>query len=258
MSAPPTAVICPLPVAEPRARIFLLHHAAGSHRAFTDWVRLFPADWEVCLLEAPGRRRLSHLPPAGSAAGLAAFFLDRIRPRLDRPYALFGHSMGAAVAFELAALLHRADAPLPHWLGVSACRAPVHAADRLHARPLHALPDPELRSVLSRMEGLPARALADEEVWRRLAPRIREDFRLAEEWRPSTGTVPSGVALSLFGGAQDPVVSHRQLAAWGQAAVQPIGRHIYRGGHFYFRVHTRSVVDRIVTESRRAGLSPAA
>lgn len=260
-SGPPSAVISPRPVAEPRARIFLLHHAAGSHRVFADWVGHFPQDWEVCLLEAPGRRRLSHLPASRSAATLAGFFHERIRTRLDRPYALFGHSMGAAVAFELAAQLHRAGAALPHWLGVSACRAPAHAADALHLphgappRPLHALPDPELRTALARMGGLPDRALADEEVWRRLAPRIRDDFRLAEEWRPSAARAPHPVALSLFGGAQDPVVTHRQLLAWEEAAARPVGRHLYRGGHFYFRSHTRAVVGRIVSEARRSGLA---
>ncbi|MGW8727443.1 thioesterase II family protein [Streptomyces sp. NPDC055808] len=248
------SVVIPRPVADPAMRIFLLHHAAGSHRVFADWVQHFPVDWEVCLLEAPGRRRLSGLPALQDARALAAYFAEAITPSLDRPYALFGHSMGAAVAYELTYKLAELGARMPSWLGVSACRAPLLAAESWRGRPVHSLPDVELRTVLAEMGGMPERALSDDDVWRRIAPRVRDDFRLAEGWRPRVARVPVG--LSLFGGADDPVVSPRQLVAWSEATTRPAGRHLYRGGHFYFLGRAGEIVPRLVSEARRYGAPP--
>ncbi|MFG3284118.1 thioesterase II family protein [Streptomyces sp. NPDC048111] len=248
------SVVRPRPVADPVMRIFLLHHAAGSHRVFADWVQHFPPDWEVCLLEAPGRRRLSALPALQDARALAAYFAQAIAPSLDRPYALFGHSMGAAVAYELTHRLDELGSRMPHWLGVSACRAPLLAAESWRGRPVHSLPDRELRTALAEMGGMPERALSDDDVWRRIAPRVRDDFRLAEGWRPRAARLPVG--LSLFGGVRDPVVSARQLGAWSQATTRPGGQHFYRGGHFYFRGWVGGVVSRVVSEARRHGAPP--
>lgn len=245
------AVVVPRPVAEPRMRVFLLHHAAGTHRVFADWVAHFPGDWEVCLLEAPGRRRLARVPAPRDIASLAAFFLDCAAPRLDRPYALFGHSMGAAVGYEMVRRLPPDAGPMPTWLGVSACRPPGTAADRARPDPpLHRLPDRELRAALAQFGALPDRALADG-VWPRLAPRVRSDFRLVEQWRPPAGAARTAVPLSVFGGLDDPVVTPRHLAEWADLTRCPAGRHLFPGGHFYFQRQPGAVTARVVREIRR-------
>ncbi|MEY9937810.1 surfactin synthase thioesterase subunit [Streptacidiphilus sp. MAP5-52] len=248
-SARSRAVIRPRPVADPAVRLFVLHHAGGSHLAYTGWVPHFPEDWDVCLVEAPGRGPVSAVPAKVSAADLAAYLLDQIRPLLDAPIALFGHSMGALAAYELTMQLaeHGLDAPV--WLGVSACESPFATQPPFGGSPLHTRPSAELRRGLAAMGGLPPAILADDDVWELYEPRLRADFHLVETWRPRpAGRARIAVPCSLFGGEDDHVVTREQLLAWSDGADDLVGQHFYPGAHFYWEDQTALVAAQIVEE----------
>ncbi|MEU6051078.1 alpha/beta fold hydrolase [Streptomyces xanthochromogenes] len=245
------AVVRPRPVADPALRVFLLHHAAGSHLAFSDWTEHFPADWEVCLLEAPGRGQLGHVPPYRDARGLAGHLLDAVADLLDRPFVLFGHSMGALIAYEMAAQLADRGLPEPVWLGVSACEAPYDAGPG-DGRPLYLLPDAQLRAALGRMGGMPPSILADDDLWALFEGRVRADFSVVETWEPRAGRPDVRVPLSLFGGDRDQVVPLDQLEAWADGAEHFAGQHLYPGGHFYFEGRADAVVAQVVEDVRTA------
>ena len=115
-------------VEDPTVRLFLFHHAGGSHLLYRGWTRHFPKDWDVCLLDSPGRGNAQALPLMDDCQQLVALFDKAITPLLDRPFAFFGHSMGALVAYALAHHLLDTECPLPMWLGVSAFRPPVPGA----------------------------------------------------------------------------------------------------------------------------------
>ncbi|MEV3987630.1 alpha/beta fold hydrolase [Streptomyces sp. NPDC049837] len=250
------SLVRPRPVADPTLRLFLLHHAAGSHLAYTAWAPLFPEDWDVCLLEAPGRGTLGHLPPYESAPELAGFFLDDVEGLLDVPFALFGHSMGGLVAYEMTVQLAARGLPAPVWLGVSACEAPYgeHLPDQIR---LHTLPAPELRTALAEMGGLPSALLEDEDVWAVFEPRVRADFAVTERWRPHPGAAGRvSVPLSLFGGEDDTVVPVDALTAWADGAERLVGQHLFPGGHFYFQGQEASLVAQL--ELELDGLLPRA
>ncbi|MBB1242388.1 thioesterase [Streptomyces durbertensis] len=245
------AAHCPRPVPGAALRLFLFHHAGGSHLLYRDWVRHFPADWEVHLLDAPGRGRLSHLPACPDVESLVDFFRDEIVLAMDRPFAFFGHSMGGLAAYELTNRLAAEGLPEPVWLGLSARGAP-----RLHGEPenRHAMPDDELRRHLAAMGGTPPEVLADEDVWQLLSPMIRNDLRLVETWRPRPGTPPLRVPLSVFGGTEDVVVPPSRLTAWERHARRFLGLHLFEGDHFYFRDRTPEMVG-LVSEGIRAALA---
>ncbi|MEV6756771.1 alpha/beta fold hydrolase [Streptomyces sp. NPDC051214] len=229
------AAIRPRPVDDPALRLFVLHHAGGSHLAYTDWVGHFPDDWDICLMEAPGRGPLSGLPAREDAAALAAFLLEDIHLLLEAPFAFFGHSMGALTAYEMTLQLVERGLDLPVWLGISACEAPFDEQPPFGGAPLHTLPSPKLRSALAAMGGLPQAILDDEDIWQVYEPRLRADFKLVETWRPrpeDRSRIP--VPCSLFGGEDDHVVSRAQLRAWGEGADRLIGEHFFPGGHFYW------------------------
>ncbi|CCB71978.1 Thioesterase (plasmid) [Streptantibioticus cattleyicolor NRRL 8057 = DSM 46488] len=240
-------MVCPRPVPDAALRIFLLHHAGGSHLAYRDWPALFPADWEVCLLEAPGRGRLADLPVLPTAEQVVTFFLEDLRPWLDRPFAVFGHSMGALLGYELTLRLMAEGLPLPVWLGLSARGAP-RADGHQDVVQRHLLSDDELRRVVGAMGGTPPEVLADPGWWAMLEPLLRNDFRLAETWRPAPGTPKLPVPVTVFGGEQDIVVRPERLAEWAGHTERYLGLRLSPGDHFYFRHDTWQVVDRIVAD----------
>ncbi|MDI3408212.1 thioesterase II family protein [Streptomyces cavernicola] len=237
------AVTVPRPAPEAAARLFLFHHAGGSQLLYRGWERAFPADWELCLVDAPGRGRLLGRPLIGTCDQLVDFFRAELEPWTDRPFAFFGHSMGALVAYELTRRLVREGRPLPSWIGLSACGAPGTARS---SRDRHAWTDGQLRDWLGSVGGTPAKVLDDERLWRLFGPIFRNDFALVDTWRPDPGTTPLPVPLSAFGGTEDELVGRARLAAWAAHSQEFRGLHMMSGGHFYLRHHGRSIARHII------------
>lgn len=240
----------PRPVPDPELRLFVAHHAGGSHTPYRSWAAHLPAGWELCLLEAPGRNvRRGAL--CTDAAQLAATYLDDIRPWTDRPYALFGHSMGAVAAYELTLELAARGLPLPHWLGLSALNPPEHHP-RADAR--YDLPDAELREAVLAMGGTPREVLEHPEMWALLEPVLRADLRLAESWRPRAAD-PLTVPLSVFVADSDPVATPALAGTWADRSTRFQRVHVLEGEHFYFQPDPAGLVARIVADIRSAAFS---
>ncbi|WP_256987550.1 thioesterase domain-containing protein [Streptomyces sp. BR123] len=181
-------VIRPRPVIDPAVRLFLFHHAGGSHLLYRGWVEHFPKDWELCLLEVPGRGHLQALPLIDDCDRLVDYVHTAIAPRLDRPFGFFGHSLGALVAYQLTRRLHDEGDPLPTWLGVSAFGAPQAEANAA-GRP-HRMSDEELRGWLRSVGGSQPQLLDNDDVWHQFAPVFRSDFKLLDTWAPPRDPEP--------------------------------------------------------------------
>jgi surfactin synthase thioesterase subunit len=150
-------------------------------------------------------------------------------PYLDRPYALFGHSMGGLLGFELIRHLRRLGALAPLCFFVSACRAP-HLPRR--ARPIHELPDAALLDSLRRLRGTPTRVLQDEELRRLVLPALRADFALIETYTFTPGGRLE-CPLVVFGGLQDETVPLPELAGWSDLAGRECTLRMLPGHHFF-------------------------
>src|SRR5205085_10328077 len=154
-----------------------------------------------------GRSRESafaRLPP------LVAALTDALRPHLDRPYAVFGHSLGALVAFEWVRELRRRHWPTPELLIVSGRAAP-HLPPR--QRPIHTLPEAEFRAELARFNGTPAPVLGHDELMRTLLPLLRADFAAAETYE-YVAEPALDVPITAVGGSDDPRATAAELDAW--------------------------------------------
>lgn len=239
----------PRPVPDSRFRLFVLHHAGGSPLGYRPWVRHFPDDWDVCLVEAPGRGHSADSAPYHDARDLARHLVERVGHTLDRPYGLFGHSMGALVAYEMALRTAAEGLPEPAWAGLSAW-SPAPGPER--REPRHLLPSDRLREGIGRMGGTPAAVLADPELWRIVEPLVRADLELVDAWHPEPGASRLRVPVSVFGGRDDPGVPPARLDAWTDRVEGPVTRHTLPGGHFYFVGRLAEVTARITADVRAA------
>ena len=235
MSARPgdtSAFVRPRAVAEPSLRLVVVPHAGGSAAAYYPLGRLLPADWELLLLDLPGRGKCHARQPIEDMADLAAWAAETIRPWADgTPLALFGHSLGAVVAHEAARLLAAADAA-PVWLGVSGRAAP---GQHMPAGTLDTgLPDDELMRRLTAMGGMHPRIDELPEFRARFLELVRSDLRAVAGYRPDLERPPLDVPLTVFGAADDTVAPPHTLPGWGAQTRARFGRLEFDGGHFHF------------------------
>lgn len=215
----------------PALRLFVLHHAGGSHLLYRDWPAGLPETWDVRLLDAPGHGHLLDLPQITDVGRLADFLLHDIEPEPTRPYALFGHSMGALLAYEITRRIVGRGLPAPVWIGVSAHTAP-RPAERTSG--YHELSDAGLRARLQELGGTPDGVLDDPDLWALFAPIIRADLHLVETWRPAPDSGPLPVALSAYAGAEDHGAAPPLMAGWEEHTEHFLGLRVFDGGHFYF------------------------
>lgn len=212
-----------------RVRLFCFPYAGGSAAIFRDWPGHLAPDIEVCAALLPGRGpRMSELPQtriAATAESLAA----GIRPHLDQPFAFFGHSMGALIAFELARLLRSGEGVGPSSLFVAGCRAP-HIPDP--DPPMHASPDPEFIAHLRELKGTPEEVLSHPELMALVLPLLRADFEAVETYRYADAP-PLGCPVSAYGGLRDPAVTRERLEGWRAQTTANFVMRMFDGDHFF-------------------------
>lgn len=218
-----------------RRRLFCFPHGGGSAAEFVRWSRHLPQA-EIHSVQLPGRgSRLSEAALTSMDDLVAA--VAAAMPT-GAPYSVFGHSLGALVAYEVTRALSRAGRRLPDHLVVSGYPAP--SLPRTEPE-LHTLPDRELIDEVGRRHGgLPAEVLADPELTALMVRYLRADYQILEtyEWRRGE---PLSVPVTVFGGRED-AISPDALAAWQRHAAGEIRLRMFPGGHFYFRENPGAVL----------------
>jgi surfactin synthase thioesterase subunit len=211
-------------------RLFCFPYAGGTAAAYHAWQGDFSDGVQVCAIEPPGRRHRMRERPCERLVDLADAVIDGIAGDLDLPFAFFGHSLGALVAFETARRLQLGGAAQPVVLFLSAAAAP-HLPRTV--RRVWDLPNQEFLSELEAYDGTPPAILDDPALAEVFLPILRADFRLFETYscRPPTRL---DRPVRLYGGTRDPRVSPARLCAWRELApVESV--ELFDGGHFYLR-----------------------
>ena len=214
----------------PSARLFCFHPAGLSASVFRGWSDILPTDFEVVAVQLPGRGSRFNEPPITSIPTLSEHVVCALAGHLDAPFALFGHSMGAVLAAEVARLLLSRRLPQPSRLIVSA-RRPSHVPDPLP--PLSKLPNGEfIAEINRRYGGIPAELLSDPEILKLFLPCLRADISALESFR-TDGSPRLECPISAYGGADDPLTPRAHLNAWGELTNAAFDVRIFPGGHFY-------------------------
>jgi medium-chain acyl-[acyl-carrier-protein] hydrolase len=212
-----------------RLRLVCLPYAGGGPGIYSSWSALLPQSVELGSVLLPGRGMHVKEAPVTSIAPLVQQLSDSLASYLDVPLALFGHSMGALLAFELARELRRRGWTQPVILLVSG-----HAAPQLPplAEPIHDLPDSEFVQHIRDFEGTPDEVLQHVELMQIVLPILRADFSMLEAYQ-YVDEGPLSCAVSAFGGWQDSSLQQEQLEAWRQQTLGPFRLRMFQGGHFY-------------------------
>ena len=227
-------------------RLFCLPFAGGSAAAYVRWRTVVDKRIAVVPVQLPGRGARIREEPLERMDDLADQLAAAIAPHAGRPYALFGHSMGAQLAFATARALRREGHPPPQALFLSGRRAPQCRGPRT---PLHVLTDDELKSELRALGGTPAAVMEDDELLDLMLPVVRADLKAVETHthRPEP---PLDCPIRMFGGTRDSI-PREDLAAWAEHTAAGFELTMYPGGHFFINEHHPAML-RIIGEALSA------
>jgi surfactin synthase thioesterase subunit len=169
---------------------------------------------------------------------LVEAFVPHMIPLLDKPFALFGHSMGAIIAFEVARQVRRLSGLQPAHLFVSGRRAPPVPPREPHT---YNLPDAEFREELRRLNGTPPQVLDHPELMQLMLKIIRADFTLTQTYVYTPEPVLN-CPMSVFGGLDDTGVKREDLAAWCEKTTGGCSLRMFAGDHFFLQAAEASLL----------------
>lgn len=210
-------------------RLFCFPYAGGSSAIYRPWTRLIHPDIEVVPAALPGREGRLQEPAFTRLEPLVETLTREIFPYLDRPFAFFGHSMGAVISFELARRLRAEHGIEPEHLFVSGRRAPQLSEKDPE---IHNLPEPEFIAEVARLNGTPQEVLEHAELMEMLIPMLRADFSVCYTYDYVSGA-PLTCSLTALGGTKDEAADHAKLEGW---CAQTTGRcriRMLEGDHFF-------------------------
>jgi medium-chain acyl-[acyl-carrier-protein] hydrolase len=222
----------------PGLRLICLPYAGAGASIYNGWRPRAGIEADIWSVQLPGRETRWREPPIRRLDDLVAVLAAELRVLLDVPFAFFGHSLGALLAFELTRALRRSGAPQPVRLLVSAHRAP-------HLPPwrpvVSTLPIPALLDRLAEMTGPSRTVPTDPELLAILAPTMRADFEVCETYR-YVPEQPLDTPLSCFGAVDDPEVRMDEIEAWRRHTAGDCRIHPFTGGHLFVRDRTDDVL----------------
>ncbi|MCX4807324.1 alpha/beta fold hydrolase [Streptomyces sp. NBC_01214] len=214
--------------APPRMRLLCLPHAGGSAGFFHTWRAAFGDDVEVLAVRYAGRQERIAEEPLTDLEEIADAISADLLPYLDVPLAIFGHSMGASVGYEIAIRLEARHHVVPELLMVSCCKAP-------HLRTTREAgfgTDEELLAEVVRLGGTDAVLLDDPDLRELTLPAIRADFTAVARYTARRG-VPLACPVVGYVGDNDPDITAAHVAGWADIAPKGFDFRVLPGGHFY-------------------------
>lgn len=218
--------------ARARLRLFCFPYAGGGAAVFRHWQSRMPEGVAIVPARLPGRESRSPETPIDRIETMRDAVVEAIRPYLDEPFALFGHSMGAMIAFELARRLRREQLPLPVALLVASARAPQL---RRHHVPAPSPTDEEFLAELHHIEGLPREVLENRELLEYLLPALKADSTLGRLYVYAEQP-PLAIPIRAYRGSRDERLPGEVVEAWREQTTASFAIRSFPGGHFF--LHT--------------------
>jgi len=211
-------------------RLVCFPYGGAGASTFRTWPAALPGDVELLAIELPGRETRSREPRFDRLGPLVAALTDAVAPRIDPPFAIYGHSLGSIVGFGFARELRRRGLPGPRHLFVSGRRAP-----QLPERStLATLSDRDLLAALHRMGGIPDVVFAAPDLIAWYLPIIRADIGISE-FAVIADEAPLACPITAFGGLTDELATPAEIEAWRSQTSAAFDHELFPGGHFFIQ-----------------------
>jgi medium-chain acyl-[acyl-carrier-protein] hydrolase len=222
-------------------RLLLLPHAGAGASVYRGWGAGFPVGVGACPVQPPGREQRRGEQPLRTVESIVELLAPEVLASVRPPYAIFGHSVGALCAFELARKIRVLGGPEPAHLFVAGRRAPHLPVERTG---LSGIPLSKLAGVLRNLGGTPEEVLASQDMLRMIQPLLAADYTVNEAYEYRS-TAPLDIPITSFAATEDAETSLPQMAEWEAMTTAPFNMHIVTGGHFAIFDHGEEVRDRI-------------
>jgi len=235
-----------LPVTGPAPRLICLPYAGAGSMSYRKW----EVGLTVAPVLLPARETRLAEPPVTSMPDLVQHLVTALASLWGEPYAIYGHSMGAVIGFELIRQLRRRGMRLPAALLVSGARAPQF---RRGWAPPPELSQDDFIAELRRLEGVPPKILDNPELLKLALPALMADARL---YRTYTYTEDSPLETPIFayGGNRDPNVTVAHVESWREQTTGQFTCRIFDGGHFFIESQREEFLAALSADLRAAGL----
>jgi medium-chain acyl-[acyl-carrier-protein] hydrolase len=226
----------------PRLRLFCL--GGGGASLFSLWDQGMPAGVEVCPIQPPGRENRLGETPGTRVPRMVESLSEALAPLMDRPFALFGHSVGALTMFELARKLRRQGPRSPEWLFASGYPAP----DLPQRRPAvsHLVPPAFWQAMYDHFD-MEAIVLQDRDLQSMLYPVLRADYELVETYAYRE-EAPLSIPLTIFGGSRDLETTKDELLAWQKHTTSRFRSRILEGNHMFISTQRIALVHELAQD----------
>ena len=224
-------------------RLFCFPYAGGGDSIFRSWQQILSDTIEVCPVQLPGRGLRINEPLCTEMSQLVRDMGQALAPCLNKPFALFGHSMGALIAFELARYVRNEYRVQPLHLFASGRCSPQITNEPFDLKQF----DSELPEMLRRGNGTPEEVLEDPELMELVLPVLRSDWALCKSYI-FTPEPPFNFPITAFGGLDDPGVPRRYLEGWCEHTTGPFVLRMLPGNHFFLKTSRLLLLEAISKE----------
>lgn len=220
-------------------RLFCFPYAGGGAHIFHPWQEKMSSRIEICTVQMPGRGARFTDKPHSDYKTVINELVPVMSGFMDKPYALFGHSMGTLLAYELAQAMQSRGLPQPVHLFVAGRRA-------MHIGPFgeltHELTDEFLIGRLRKLKGTPDEVLDNRELMNLILPAIRADFKLCDSYRYNERHQKLTVDITAFEGVNDFKAQGADISAWQELTLGNFQSRQLPGDHFFIHSSEQALV----------------
>ncbi|MFJ8133203.1 thioesterase II family protein [Streptomyces hydrogenans] len=226
---------------DPVVRLVCFPHSGGSATAFHGWAAALPPGVELVGVQYPGRGDRFGEQLVDDVAEMAGRVVAELLRLPPAEHVLFGHSLGALVAYETAMLLRDIGGE-PRRLCASACLPP----GGMKNRDIHLASDDEFWETLAALGGIDPGIIENAEMRELFTPTLRSDLRAHAQYRPRVGTTPLSCPVSCYHGDGDPLVDQDTMAGWAAVTSGAYTLRVRPGGHFHVSSDVPGLVEDVL------------